>query len=238
MHRFYSLPENFSEHDVTLSESETRHLRDVLRLKTGDTVRVFNGVGREAECSVAEIDRDSARLTITRETEPAAPESPLDLTIAAAVTPPDKFELAIQKSVELGVKRFRPLVTARCEVRIKDGPKRAERWRRIAFEAAKQCGRATLMVVEEPMEFSPFIAAAAAPVVIFSERDGSGFEAIKCNGRLTAVFGPKGGWDDAELSAARNSDAVTVTLGGRILRAETAAIAITAILQHRFGDIS
>jgi 16S rRNA (uracil1498-N3)-methyltransferase len=238
MHRFFSPPENFAPNVVVLSEAETRHLRDVLRLSVGEIVRVFDGSGSEYECSVETIGKHETRLKLLNETTPTAPESSLDLTVAAAITPGEKFDLAIQKSVELGVTRFIPITTARCEIKLKDAERRIERWRRIAFEAAKQCGRAKLMSVENVATFSSVFDETRNPIVIFSERDGSSFDAIRADGKLTAVYGPKGGWTDEELMLARNSGANVITFGGRILRAETAAIAITAILQHRFGDMN
>lgn len=238
MHRFFSPPKNFDSNAVVLNESETRHLRDVLRLSVGDIVHVFDGAGREYECSIETIKKQETRLAILNETSPTAPESNLDLTVAAAITPGEKFDLAIQKSVELGVRRFIPLATARCEVKLKDAVRRIERWRRIAFEAAKQCGRARLMSVESVATFGSIFDGTTSPIAIFSERDGVSIDSIKKDGKLTAVYGPKGGWDDAELDLARNSGAKVITFGGRILRAETAAIAITAILQHRFGDMN
>lgn len=238
MHRFFSHPEKFASNSVVLSESETRHLRDVLRLSVGDIVRVFDGAGREYECSIETVKKQETRLAILNETSPTAPESTLDLTVAAAITPGEKFDLAIQKSVELGVTRFIPITTTRCEVKLKDAERRIERWRRIAFEAAKQCGRAKLMSIENVAAFNKVFEITETPIVIFSERDGVSFDSIKTDGKLTAVYGPKGGWTDEELEVAKNAGANVITFGGRILRAETAAIAITAILQHRFGDMN
>lgn len=237
MHRFFSPPENFHDANVTLTESETRHLRDVLRLSIGETVHVFDGEGREYECIVEAIGKHETRLAKLKEVTPTAPESTLDLTVAAAITPGEKFDLAIQKSVELGVRRFIPITTARCEVKLKDAEKRIERWRRIAFEAAKQCGRARLMDIQSVTAYKDVFDQTTQPIVIFSERDGVSFDSIKPDGKLMAVYGPKGGWTDEELEHARNAGANVITFGGRILRAETAAIAITAILQHRFGDM-
>ena len=100
------------------------------------------------------------------------------------------------------------------------------------------------MEVAEPVQFSEFIASRteadsdAKTLILFSERGGTSFSEVKANKKMTAVIGPKGGWDDAELDEARNNDFLIVTFGGRILRAETAAIALSAILQHRFGDIN
>ncbi len=238
MYRFFSPPEKFDSANVSLNETETRHLRDVLRLSVGEIVHVFDGAGREFECSVETIGKHETHLSINRERSPTAPESTLDLTVAAAITPGEKFDLAVQKSVELGVRRFIPLSTARCEVKLKDAEKRIERWRRIAFEAAKQCGRARLMDVDSVSAYRQVFNHNDSPIVIFSERDGVSFDSIKTDGKLTAVYGPKGGWTDEELELARNSGANVITFGGRILRAETAAIAITAILQHRFGDMN
>ena len=107
------------------------------------------------------------------------------------------------------------------------------------MEATKQCGRAKLMQITEPLGFAELIAnSIAEDVVLFSERDGLDFSRIKSEKKITAFFGPKGGWDDIELDTAVEQGIKIVTLGGRILRAETAAIGITAILQHRFGDIN
>lgn len=238
MHRFYSPPAAFGPDSVRLDEGETRHLRDVLRLGIGDAVNVFDGEGREFLCSVVSVSRKSAELRIESETVPTAPESPLELTVAASVTPLDQFDLAVQKSVELGVYRFFPLITSRSEVKESVARKRVGRWRRIAYEASKQCGRARLMAVEEPVSLLELYETADQRIVLFSERSGVGFDRILPAEELTIVFGPKGGWDDDELELATKNDATVVTFGGRILRAETAAIALTAIIQHRFGDIN
>ena len=236
MRRFFAGPESFDEKIVTLSTDETRHLRDVLRLKTGDEVYVFDGAGREFKCTVQEISKKHSKLAITGETAPASPESPLDLTLASTVLNGERYDLIVQKAVELGVKTLVPLITIRCEAKLKDAERRVERWQRIALEATKQSGRATLMRINEPFEFKDLIKG-AGDLVMFSERDGTDFSAVPGGKKLTALIGPKGGWDDSELEIARSRGASIITLGGRILRAETAAIALTSLLQHRFGDL-
>lgn len=238
MRRFYAPPIAFTDSTVVLDEGETRHLRDVLRLKAGEIVSVFDGSGKEFECSVVSIEKRASHLQTVREIAPAAPESSLSITVAAAVNPAEKYDLVIQKMVELGVAHFVPLITARTEVKAKAAAARVERWRKIAFEAAKQCGRARLMTVGEPVGVETFWSEAKQRVVFFSERDGKGFEELPIKDAVTLVYGPKGGWDDDELKMAAANDASIVTFGGRILRAETAAIALTAIIQHRFGDLN
>ena len=239
MRRFYAPVNAFKNGEITLDVEETRHLRDVLRLKPGEEVSVFDGTGREFLCNINEIGKKDTRLIIIKEIEPASPESPLEVTIAATVLNGEKYDLIIQKSVELGVTTLVPLNTIRCDVKAKDVVKRLDRWRRIALEATKQCGRAKLMMISEPVPFEQFLGDSKNDnLVLFSERDGFGFSTISPDKKITAFYGPKGGWDDSELDLARNNNVNIVTLGGRILRAETAAIAITAILQHRFGDIN
>lgn len=239
MHRFFAPPTSFEGTTVALDTDETRHLRDVLRLKAGDIVSVFDGAGSEFRCVISAIGKKDATLTILEKTVPSSPESPCEITLAATVLNGDKYDLVIQKSVELGVTRLIPLQTIRGDVKAKDAAKRIGRWSRIAMEATKQCGRARLMDVAEPATFEQVIAdIASETVVMFSERDGSGFAEIKADKKITALIGPKGGWDDVELEMARKKGIGVITLGGRILRAETASIALIAILQHRYGDLN
>jgi len=240
MHRFFALPESFRDERVLLDSSETRHLRDVLRLASGANVTVFDGCGGEYSCTVVEIKKNETELLVISKQAPASPESALKITVAAAMLKGEKFDLVVQKAVELGVIELVPLQTARCDVKPRDASKRVERWRRIALEASKQTGRASLMKVREPMEFNAYLASqeSSAHVILFSEREGEKMPSNFDGNTLIAIVGPEGGWDDDELRAARSADITVVTLGGRILRAETAAIAITAILQHRFGDLN
>ncbi|MGE3465359.1 MAG: 16S rRNA (uracil(1498)-N(3))-methyltransferase [Pyrinomonadaceae bacterium] len=238
MRRFFAPNESIASGSITLDADETRHLRDVLRLKTGDEVSVFDGTGGEFRCEIRSISKRSAELALLDRVEPSAPESSLDLSLAAAIINGDKYDLVIQKSVELGVTRFIPLNTARCDVKLKDAPKRVERWERIALEATKQCGRATVMRIEAPVGFNYLISNSdPASTLLFSEREGETLPTGAGFSKITAVIGPKGGWDDDELRAAAEAAFKIVTLGGRILRAETAAISIAAVLQHRFGDL-
>ncbi len=239
MRRFYAPIENFADNNVTLDADETRHLRDVLRLHVGDEVSIFEGTGREFRCTILEIGKKGTSLKVVENIQPASPESSFMITLAATVLNGEKYDLIIQKAVELGVSTFIPLHTVRCDVKIKDAVKRMSRWQRIALEATKQSGRAKLMQISEPVAFETLLANQKDEnVVLFSERDGSDLSSVKPEKKITAVFGPKGGWDDAELETARANRINVVTLGGRILRAETAAIVITAILQHRFGDLN
>jgi len=231
-----------------LSADEARHARGVLRLQPGDEVYVFDGAGKEFRCAVREFSRDSAVLDVLEEVEPARPESPLKLTLAIALLKGEKFDLVVQKATELGASRIVPVTTSRADVRLRNGDdaqRKVTRWRRIAIEAAKQSGRARLMGIEDPAEFKALIdrpAEEAELRLMFAERNGTSLAEAARNPlsgfpKVFALTGPEGGWADEEIELAREAGWQIVTLGGRTLRAETAAIAIVALLQHRFGDL-
>lgn len=225
-----------------LGADEARHLRDVLRLKEGDEVYVFDGQGREFRCVVSTSKRDTAELRIEVEVEPAKPESHLQLNLCVALLKGEKFDLVVQKATELGVKKITPLVTRYADIHLRDAAdatKRVARWQRIALESAKQSGRAFVPEISLPLKFE-----AALDVdglgVMFSERGGEGLKSLTrqdATHPLTALVGSEGGWSDEEIESVRARNFHVITLGGRILRAETAAITVTALLQHLYGDL-
>ena len=242
MRRFFAAPENFSEKEIRLNEDESRHLRDVLRLRIGEKVAVFDGAGNEFLCSIERIERKAVSLLILEKINPPSPESNLNLTLAVALLKGEKFDLIVQKATELGVKRILPLETLRADIKIKDEKdvaKKLERWRRIALEAAKQSGRAVVPEIEKPIEFEDFVKTSSGERIFFAERGGEKLNQMsnKDFEKLTIVVGAEGGWDEREIELARAEDFKIVTLGGRILRAETAAIVTVALLQHLFGDL-
>src|SRR5215471_16135139 len=157
--RFYAPPIAFAANGsgVLMGADETRHLRDVLRSRSGDEVFVFDGAGREFRCEIETVERDSTQLRVLEEVQPSRPESPVNLTLGVALLKGEKFELVIQKASELGVNRILPLETERADVKLADshdGFKRVTRWQRIAVEAAKQSGRARVMEMCKPQSFS------------------------------------------------------------------------------------
>lgn len=239
--RFYAPPTEVADAEGMLDEPETHHLRDVLRLEAGDEIRVFDGNGNEYLCRIEKIERRKTRFSIIEPVAPESPESPLDLGIASVLLKGDKLDAVVQKAVELGVRRFRPLISVRCDVRPDGIGKRIQRWRRIALEATKQSGRAVLMQIEDLMVAEDFLQSPKDDGdfrVMFSERNGGALNALRRSEKITAIFGPEGGWDDRELETAKAAGVAIVTLGGRIMKADTAAVAISAILQNKFGDLN
>jgi 16S rRNA (uracil1498-N3)-methyltransferase len=251
--RFFAPPDAFKQQTVTLTSDEAKHLRDVLRLKQGDEVYVFDGAGKEFRCIVSGWKRDEVTLDECEQVAPPHPESPLDLTLAVGLLKGDKFDLIVQKATELGITRIVPVMTRHADIHLRDASdaeKRVIRWRRIALEAAKQCGRARVPDVDMPAEIAELITTAGDSLrVMFSERDGRSLEEVIADSAsqerqgyrapetVTALVGSEGGWANDEIKAASDSGWRIVTLGGRILRAETAAITVSVLLQHAFGDL-
>ncbi|HKF55443.1 MAG TPA: 16S rRNA (uracil(1498)-N(3))-methyltransferase [Blastocatellia bacterium] len=253
-HRFYASPPEISGSTITLSPEESHHLGRVLRLKSGDHVSAFDGLGSEYLCSVANASGNQATLDII---EPLADqvESHLSLTLAQALAKGEKFDFIVQKATELGVRRIVPIVTEHSDVRIADekADRRLLRWQRIALEAVKQCGRRVLLQIEPPLAFTEFLncenprsdaaLSAELPLMLaFTEKGGdpigSVISAYRPGSPVVAVIGPEGGWSDLETRAMLEFGCQCVTLGRRTLRTETAAIAAVTLIQHALGDLS
>jgi 16S rRNA (uracil1498-N3)-methyltransferase len=254
--RFYAPPSAFApdQKTLTLSAEETRHARDVLRLQSGDEIYVFDGAGREFQCVVQMISRETTELSVISEVAPSRPESTLQLTLAISLLKGEKFDLVMQKATELGVTSVIPVDSERAEIRLRDNQdaqKRVTRWQRIAREAAKQSGRAYVPEVAAPLTLNSLLTMSATRGtrspdnvvrLMFSERGGRSFaestDSIPERPKeIIGLVGPEGGWTDQEIETVRESKWKIVTLGGRILRAETAAIVVVGLLQHRFGDL-
>src|SRR5215203_4357990 len=196
--RFHAPPGafNLTEQTVTVATDEARHLRDVLRLKPGDEVYVFDGLGHEFRCTVSNTRRDSAELRMEAEVDPAKPESQLQLNLCVALLKGEKLDLVVQKATELGVKTVTPLITRYADIHLRDAAdatKRVARWQRIALEAAKQSGRAFVPEISVPVAFETALEIEGVGVM-FSEREGETLESLPASGSITALVGSEGGW--------------------------------------------
>lgn len=251
--RFYAKPDDIQSPVVNLSADETHHLIHVLRMTPGDQAFVFDGCGREYKCSFRTIVNNRAQLEVLDEISGAV-ESPLDVTLAQAMTKGEKFDFIVQKATELGVSRIAPLLTRHAEVRFDEqqAERRVERWRRISLEALKQCGRRKLVQIAPPRTLREFLDQNVSPgtpesashsmLLSFSERGGmavaDALAGILNQGSIVALIGPEGGWSDDELELLRQRGSKAITLGPRVLRTETAALVALALIQHEIGDLS
>jgi 16S rRNA (uracil1498-N3)-methyltransferase len=226
---------------LALDESESHYLGHVLRLKRGDALVVFNGRGTERDASVETLQKRGATLELKSIRAPL-PEPALDLTLLQALPKSDAIDLIVQKATELGVRALLPVYTEFSVVKLDAdrSERRVDHWRKIARSACEQCGRHTPPRIEAPAQLAEALAALpAAPERLALEPSAPhvlGARPFPETGLIVAV-GPEGGFgamDWRRLTAARF---VRVGLGPRVLRAETAALAVSAIAQSLWGDL-
>ena len=218
---------------VHIPRAELRHLH-ALRLGPGDRLCVFDDAGREHAVVLDRVTAREARGRVVA-TSVVTHESPLELVLVAALVKHDKMDWVVEKATELGVSRIVPVTTRYTVAR----GAHLERWRRIVVAAAKQCGRTRIPVVDEPRTFADVVREPWRGLRLLAWEDEQAVRWADLPGATTAVtllIGPEGGFDDGEVAAARAGGFVTVSLGGRVLRAETAAVVATALCQHRWGD--
>lgn len=237
-HRFFAPPSSVFDSRIILDAEESHHLVRVLRLLPGATVFAFDGKGTEYECQVERIHKTAVELKVIARLSNEM-ESPLQLTLGQALIKGDKFDWVIQKATELGTTRIVPLITEHSEIRKSDNwENRLQRWRRIALEATKQCGRRKLLEISEIQTFDQFCIRETEGVkLLFAERSGKRLHELSPCDSVSLAIGPEGGWSDTELKLSESHGFQPVSLGARILRAETAAIAAVTSIQFLWGDL-
>ena len=232
---------------VSLPVDEAEHLTRVLRLKPGDVVRVFNGRGGEFDAIVEQAGKNGALVRVGTAQRPA-PEARVAITLAQAALKGDKMDDVVRDTVMLGVARIQPIVTAHAEVTGASlaRSQRRDRWQRIAISAAKQCGRATVPQILEPLDFGDLVEALAnitlpRPALMLVE-PGAGADATRLSEldvspqrAATVIIGPEGGWSGRELEQGASVGRL-VTLGGRTLRADAMPIVALAALFTIWGE--
>lgn len=243
--RAYVRPDAIEAGRVRFDAAEAHHLVRVLRLGPGATVEAIDGRGRLYVVRLGALARDGGWGTIEASFEPRT-ESPCAITLAPAVLKGERMDWLVQKATELGVARIAPVETARSVARPRPGAAgRTTRWARIAREAVKQCGRVVVPTVVPPRRLAGLLAEEAprhAATWLFSVAGGAWHRALP--GAATPppsvllLVGPEGGFTPEELAVAERSGARVVSLGPRILRAESAGIVAVALCQYLFGDLS
>lgn len=239
MARFYLPPEAWQENPA-LTGDEARHLSQVLRMKPGDPVIVFDGHGRRASAEVLSVSRDRIPLKLG-EILPSRPSLPA-ITLAQAIPKGKNMDLIVQKSVELGIAAIQPLVTRYTVVQPGDG--KSEKWRRNALEACKQCGQDTLPEISEPLTFDRLIATQAeAPGLKLIASLAPGARPMRAALRehpgtvqATLLVGPEGDFSAEETTAALAAGFLPVSLGSIVLRVETATLFCLSALRYEFDQ--
>ncbi len=227
---------------VALSAEQHRYLALVLRLRPGEPVEVFDGLGARFASAVESVG-DSLALRLGARAQSAP--GPVEVWLGQALAKSDKLELVIQKATELGVARVLPFAAARSVVKLDEGrgESRTGRWRKIAQEAARQCGRADVPVIDKPRSLRELLALLGAE----PERRGlvldPGEHALRLGAaargerKLLLVIGPEGGLSPEEVAACAEAGVTSVSLGALVLRTETAGLAALSIVQHLAGAL-
>ena len=226
---------------VPLPEDKSLHLLRVLRLRAGDAVTLFNGDGHDYPARITGTEKKTVELTVEG-VQARGNESPLAITLLQGVARGDKMDLILQKATELGVHAIQPVLTERTEVKLEG--ERAERrlahWRGVVAAACEQSGRARLPAVAEPLPLQAAVAAlpATARRLILDPHQGRALKAlgIDASRPLALVIGPEGGLGERDLGLLMQSGFEGVRLGPRVLRTETAGLAVLAALQALYGD--
>lgn len=237
--RFY-LPRPLCEGArLSLDAEQGHYLQNVLRLRAGATLTVFNGEGGEFAAKVIEAHRAGVVLELA---EPRArdAESPLRVTLGLGISRGERMDLAVQKAVELGVYRIRPLFTEHCVVRLEDNKRqqRQTHWQKIAISACEQCGRNRVPEVDEPLDLVDWLPGQTGLRLFLDPRAEASLATLpKPDGEVTVLSGPEGGFADRERDMALKLGFTGVRLGPRILRTETAVLAALTAVQVVWGDL-
>lgn len=244
LHRFF-VDGSLAAGAVVIAGSDLHHLRDVLRLGPGDEVAVADPDGRQAIARITAVGPDEASAEAVR---PLPDIFEPDVTLIQGLSRGPKMDLVMQKVTEIGIRRITPVVMKRSIVKLDPVERweRADRWRKIVAEAAKQSQRATVPKIDEPLDFAKLeqvIAGLDVVLVPWEESAGAGIgEALRRFGATSAtkvgvVIGPEGGMESAEVDALVALGAVPVTLGPTILRTETAGIVAVALASYELGGL-
>lgn len=229
----------------TLDETESRYIRDVLRMRAGEKVIVCDPERMEYEGTVTDPASKHVELRL-KPGKPNNTEPMYRISLCQGLPKGDKMTSIIQKAVELGASEIRPVSCARSVVRIetRDAADKVQRWQKVSLEAARQSGRGIVPIVTDPASFREAVddACSRAGLVLIpweEERSVSLFEVLEplASGRerspISVFIGPEGGFDPKEVEYALSKGAVAVSLGKRILRTETAGPAVLAMLLYR-----
>ena len=239
MYRFYVLPEQIGEEEVFISGSDVNHIKNVLRLTVGEWVVVCDGDNTDYYCRINSLSSDEVVCHIEKK-QPSGTELDAKIYLFQGLPKSDKMDWIIQKAVELGVSCVVPVYTKRCVVKLdeKKAAKKQERWQKIAESAAKQCDRGLIPRIEKPVTLTEaFDIAKGLEYNMMPYECAEGMEhareviaeAVKRTS-IGIFIGPEGGLEEEEVSQAVAAGCQVLSLGKRILRTETAGIAVISIL--------
>lgn len=239
--RFYYPVELKTGQILVLPEAIFRHAIQVLRLQLGEPLILFNGQGGEYLAELVDIGKRTANAQLQSFT-PLSRESPLELSLVQALLKPDKMDFALQKAVELGIHAFQPLITQRSVVRTDKEKidKKLQHWQAVAISACEQSGRTQIPLIHPPQTLKQYLTTLTCTTDYLILAPGSQTDLRQASAdrqKLAVLIGPEGGFTDEELELGLAAGMQGISLGQRILRAETASTSVVAILQLLQGDL-
>jgi 16S rRNA (uracil1498-N3)-methyltransferase len=233
---FIDAPLSLGQHE--LPEAQAHYIGRVLRHAVGDAVQLFDGSGREYLGELIEVGKKSVRVEL-RECVDGLAESPLRIHLGQGLSRGERMDWAIQKATELGASEITPIISARCEVRLKDerADKRMMHWRQVAISACEQCGRSVLPMIHPPLELEAWLQQIEADLKLVLHPVAEPWATHTPPRSLAFLIGPEGGLSDAEVDQARGAGFESARLGPRVLRTETAPVVALSVAQQLWGDL-
>ena len=232
---FIDAPLSLGQH--ALPEAQAHYLGRVLRHAVGDAVQLFDGSGQEFLGELIEVGKKAVRVEL-RESFAGLTESPLRIHLGQGLSRGERMDWAIQKATELGATDITPIVSERCEVRLKDErtDKRMAHWRQIAISACEQCGRSVTPRIHPPIGLADWLLQVEAELKLVLHPVAEPLQSHAKPGSLAFLIGPEGGLSEAEVQQAKAQNFHAARLGPRVLRTETAPVVALSLAQQLWGD--
>ncbi len=240
MPRFPISTDQINSNEAIVRGNDYKHIVKVLRLKPGDDITLFDTDSMEYYGKISEINKKEIVIEIT-ESKIVNTESPIEITLLQGLPKADKMDYIIEKATELGVHRIVPVITERSQIRDRD---RKKRWDRIALEASKQCGRTKPAIIENTLDFNDAIklyntSELAIILQVNSEVSAKNYikNSLQAPSNIVLFVGPEGGFTDNEVLLGKEMGFISLGLGPRVLRTETASLSVLSVLQFHYGDL-
>ena len=232
---FIDAPLSLGEHE--LPEAQAHYIGRVLRMASGDALQLFDGSGQEFLGTLLEVGKKRVSVQLD-ESVAGQTESNLQIHLGQSLSRGERMDWAIQKATELGVREITPIVSERCEVRLKDerADKRLAHWRQIAVSACEQCGRSQVPVIHPPLLLADWLKQIEADLKLVLHPVAEPLLSHAKPGSLAFLIGPEGGLSDAEVTQAQATGFHSARFGPRVLRTETAPVVALSVAQQLWGD--
>ena len=243
MHRFYHSNSLDLNQIISLDEFASHHALRVMRVKVDDFLILFNGDGFEYRGRVSGINKKTINVEILSK-EKNNNESPININLFQSISSNEKMDMVIQKATELGVSSIQPIFTSRSTIKLSldRTKKRLTHWRQVLISACEQSGRSKIPTIKSPIGFdqvSEGITTNSLNLLLHPDNlEESSNLPNEYSGDINIFIGPEGGFSQDEVLLLEKQNCINIQLGPRILRTETAPLAIIAILQYKYGDFA